>query len=72
MVVVFFPIYTALHVILSQVIKVLTALVLRLRSQKHKTIEARRDFWRVTWLNLLLKKSHLELRAQDHVQMAFE
>ena len=38
----------------------------------HRMVEVGRDLWRSSCLAPLLKQGHLELVAQDHVQMVFE
>jgi len=40
--------------------------------EKHRIVEVGRDLWRSPIPTPLLKQSHLEQAAHDHVQMAFE
>jgi len=42
------------------------------KQQNCKTAEVGRDLWRPSRPTPLLKQGHLELAAQDRVQMAFE
>ena len=44
----------------------------RLGFKNHRMAEVRRDLWRSSGPTLLLKQGHLELVAQDYIQMAFE
>lgn len=41
-------------------------------SQNHRVVQVRRDHWRWSCPNPLLKQGHLELVAQCHVKRAFE
>jgi len=47
-------------------------LVAKMEQQTHQVVEIGRDLWRSSGPACLLRQSHLEPVAHDHVQMAFE